>query len=728
MDNPLYDWDKRLEGSIQLIKEDTGLSDHNKTQLLKFKRFLLVEKGLKPVRVVKYMSTLRIVLGWLGNKSCTDADKEDLLCIVEKIDSNGFKDWTKHDYKLVVRVFWQWLGKDDLVSWIKLNKANNSKLPEELLTPDEIQDMVNAANNARDRAFIAALYESNTRIGEFGSLRIKHIVFEIIRETLTAVLIVNGKTGMRRIRIVQSAPYLQEWIKQHPHGDDPEAWVWNNRNTLSSSRPVRYATFHGMLKVCAERAGIKKNVYFRLLNSKLPEELLTPDEIQDLVNAANNARDRALIAALYESNTRIGEFGSLRIKHIVFEIIRETLTAVLIVNGKTGMRRIRIVQSVPYLQEWIKQHPHGDDPEAWVWINLNSSKPIKRNGLNKMLKVCAERAGIKKNVYIRLLNSKLPEELLTSDEIQDLVNAANNARDRALIAALYESNTRIGEFGSLRIKHIVFEIIRETLTAVLIVNGKTGMRRIRIVQSAPYLQEWIKQHPHGDDPEAWVWNNLNTLSSSRPVRYGAFYTMLKVCAEGAGIKKNVHPHLLRHSRSTYLANHLTESQLCYYSGWVMGSNMAATYVHLSGKDIDNSILEMNQLGAVKETLANSVTKTLGSVTETPADSVNEIQRVGGRPRKAISGFTVDIYEFIKHNQGLTAVDIGQHFNRKNNSIRPYLHRLKNYGYLTNYNGKWYLAPAEISGQIIKPIAEPHSNFNINHRQLAEAAPMEAYHG
>ena len=470
MDNPLYDWDKRLEGSIQLIKKDTGLSNHNKTQLLKFKRFLLVEKGLKPVRVVKYMSTLRIVLGWLGDRSCTDADKEDLLCIVEKIDSNGFKDWTKHDYKLVVRIFWQWLGKDDLVSWIKLNKVHNSKLPEELLTSDEIQDMANAAKNARDRAIIAALYESNTRIGEFGSLRIKHIVFEIIRETLTAVLIVNGKTGMRRIRIVQSAPYLQEWIRQHPHGDDPEAWVWVNSNVRKSSKPIVYQSFNLVLKGCAERAGIKKNV---------------------------------------------------------------------------------------------------------------------------------------------------------------------------------------------------------------------------------------------------------------------------------------HPHLLRHSRSTYLANHLTESQLCYYSGWVIGSDMAATYVHLSGRDIDNTILEMNQLGAVKETPngvketpIDSVIENLDTVAKTPIDSVketshsvketfpdseNEIQRVGGRPRNTISGFTVDIYEYIRHNQGLTAVDIGQHFNRKNNSIRPYLHNLKDYGYLTNYKGKWYLAPAEISGQVIKPIAEPHSNFNIDHGRLVEPALVEAYH-
>lgn len=94
--SPLYDWDRRLDGVVALITSDSSLSKHNKTLLLRFKRFLLVERGLSKPRVVKYLSILRVVLGWLG-KSCDRAGKEDLLCLVERIDSNGFKDWTKHD-------------------------------------------------------------------------------------------------------------------------------------------------------------------------------------------------------------------------------------------------------------------------------------------------------------------------------------------------------------------------------------------------------------------------------------------------------------------------------------------------------------------------------------------------------------------------------------------------------------------------------------------------------
>jgi len=66
-------------------------------------------------------------------------------------------------------------------------------------------------------------------------------------------------------------------------------------------------------------------------------------------------------------------------------------------------------------------------------------------------------------------------------------------------------------------------------------------------------------------------------------------------AERAGIKKRVTPYSFRHGRATQLANHLTESQLCQHFGWRQGSNMPRIYVHLSGRDVDNRLLELHGL-------------------------------------------------------------------------------------------------------------------------------------
>ena len=69
--------------------------------------------------------------------------------------------------------------------------------------------------------------------------------------------------------------------------------------------------------------------------------------------------------------------------------------------------------------------------------------------------------------------------------------------------------------------------------------------------------------------------------------------MVKEVAAKAGIQKRVYPHLFRHSRASYYANKLTEQQLKAFFGWTGGSQMAATYVHLSGRDIDNAVLQAN---------------------------------------------------------------------------------------------------------------------------------------
>ena len=196
-------------------------------------------------------------------------------------------------------------------------------------------------------------------------------------------------------------------------------------------------------------------------------------------------------------------------------------------------------------------------------------------------------------------NHKLPEELLTEEEVLKLAEAPGNVRDKAFILVLYESGCRIGELLTLRNKNIAFD----TYGAILRVNGKTGDRRVRIISSAPALASWIELHPLGRDPEAMLWHsNWRNSEKKCPknLSHGTVYTLLRDYAAKAGIRKRIYPHLFRHSRATALANKLTESQMKEHFGWVQGSDMAATYVHLSGRDVDNALLKLQGLVQVEE--------------------------------------------------------------------------------------------------------------------------------
>jgi len=90
----------------------------------------------------------------------------------------------------------------------------------------------------------------------------------------------------------------------------------------------------------------------------------------------------------------VGEFLSMKIKNISFD----RYGAVIFVHGKTGYRRIRLVSSVPYLAEWVNMHPLNDDPESWLWISLSRFSRLSYNSLRTVLRIIAEKAGVKKKV------------------------------------------------------------------------------------------------------------------------------------------------------------------------------------------------------------------------------------------------------------------------------------------------------------------------------------------
>jgi len=188
--------------------------------------------------------------------------------------------------------------------------------------------------------------------------------------------------------------------------------------------------------------------------------------------------------------------------------------------------------------------------------------------------------------------------------VKKLAETCQNQRDRALILVLYETGCRVGEILTLKVGDVQFD----THGAIMIVKGKTGPRRVRIIFSAKALLEWLNHHPARLDLEAPLWTSFESANSTKPLEYYAFRKMLSVTAGRAGIGKRVNPHSFRHARASNLANVLTEAQMKEYLGWVGDSRMASTYVHLSGRNIDNALLRLN--GIKTEDEVNSEEHTL----------------------------------------------------------------------------------------------------------------------
>lgn len=185
--------------------------------------------------------------------------------------------------------------------------------------------------------------------------------------------------------------------------------------------------------------------------------------------------------------------------------------------------------------------------------------------------------------------NRLPvSELIRQDDVMQLLTACNNQRDRALVMLLWDSAARVGELLSLNIRNVEFD----RYGSVIIVNGKTGMRRLRLVDAVPDLQLWINQHPQRDNPDAPLFVTARKYGDApRRLDVRTIQNLLKTLSDHAGIKKNIHPHVFRHGRLTELVKRgFRESELRIIAGWEDDSKMPAVYIHISGDDVEKKML------------------------------------------------------------------------------------------------------------------------------------------
>lgn len=240
-------------------------------------------------------------------------------------------------------------------------------------------------------------------------------------------------------------------------------------------------------------------------------------------------------------------------------------------------------QVIKRFWRWQADLPRGEHPDETEWINTSN-----HDG-----------------------KDTLPDDLLTREDIDALLDACRNSRDQAFIALLWETGARIGELIDLT----VGDIEDHQHGRKVVVDGKTGPRRLPLLEATPALNKWLNDHP---DPtkDAPLWCQLRKGSEKlsyhyirqkllvRPGKRAAKQNPEKFAdnenAVGSSeqeieFHKPLNPHHFRHSRATYMANEFTEAQLCEWFGWVQGSDVPAKYVHLSGRDIDNAYGQLHGL-------------------------------------------------------------------------------------------------------------------------------------
>lgn len=143
-------------------------------------------------------------------------------------------------------------------------------------------------------------------------------------------------------------------------------------------------------------------------------------------------------------------------------------------------------------------------------------------------------------VSYRRREQKLPV-VLTVEEVERMIEYADNPRDIAILELIYGCGLRVSESSSLDVGDIDFK--REEVR----VMGKGSVERIVPLgrRAISALQSYLKLRT-GKDRALFV-NKFGRRLSARHI-----YTIVKKYAEKAGILKNISPHTLRHSFATHM--------------------------------------------------------------------------------------------------------------------------------------------------------------------------------
>ena len=123
----LYRYDEKLEKTLKALKDDGKLIEDNRKNIISFSRIRLA-KGSSAGRVAKVVYCLRNLSKML-NKPFKDATKEDLIGLIGTLDATKYSDYTKYDYKIVLKMFYKWLLGDDetapaVIKWFRPRLKN----------------------------------------------------------------------------------------------------------------------------------------------------------------------------------------------------------------------------------------------------------------------------------------------------------------------------------------------------------------------------------------------------------------------------------------------------------------------------------------------------------------------------------------------------------------------------------------------------------------------------
>jgi integrase len=195
------------------------------------------------------------VLTWLSNhyqdtKSFRNMTKHDILDFLNKLRKPAIEDPTRkwigsyNGRQIILTKFFRWLCNPDepdhrnrttppCIQGIKRlpKKEKTAYKPTDIWESRDHATFLKYCPFSRDRCYHSLANDMSARPNEILNLKIKDIKFHVNEEGIqfAEVRINGGKTGSRTVPLIDSLPYLKEWLQEHPTNSNPDSWIFISR-------------------------------------------------------------------------------------------------------------------------------------------------------------------------------------------------------------------------------------------------------------------------------------------------------------------------------------------------------------------------------------------------------------------------------------------------------------------------------------------------------------------
>lgn len=236
------------------------------------------------------------------------------------------------------------------------------------------------------------------------------------------------------------------------------------------------------------------------------------------------------------------------------------------------------------------QHDYWKDLKPYVkWLNKKQIISIDLDDLKEI-----SGAGIN-------TESHSASDLLSVDEIEQMIRASGSTRNRAIVSLLFESAARIYELARLQWRDIDFTT--PSLIQLEIYDSKTDKKRnVPLIKNVAYLGAWRNEYKGFTGRDPTLDDYVFVDESGQMMRYPAIRQVVVRSAVRAGLNgKRVHPHLLRASAITqFIREGYRESTVREIAWGNQGTDMFKHYLKLSSEDINREFRQKAGIETVED--------------------------------------------------------------------------------------------------------------------------------